>query len=85
MSCCRVCTSFESTHTCFHGVLLGPDMSPRYVESSISPASLSLSSHFSVKQLTQARAAMVPTAFGPSPGLCISASLRAEDGIPRGL
>lgn len=67
MSCCQVHTSFESTHTCFYGVLLGPDMPPRYVQSSLPIPFLSLSSHFAVKQLTQARAAIVST----SPSLAL--------------
>lgn len=81
MSRCQVHTSLESTHTCFYGVLLGPDMPSRYVQSSLPTPLLSLSSHFEIKQLTQARAAIVSTS--PSLVLCVSASLRAGNRIPR--
>lgn len=70
MSHCQVRTSFKSTHTCFYGVLLGPDMPSRYVQSSLPTPFLSLSSHFKVKQLTQPRAAIVSTS--PSLALCVS-------------
>lgn len=76
-------TSFESTATRFYGVLPGPDMPPRYVESSRPTAFLSLSPRFTAKQLAQGRAVTVSPAPAPSLGLRISASLKAGDRIPR--
>lgn len=82
MRCCQVHIFREHTH-----LLLWSSAWPRHapkVRVKLSLPLLSLSSHFAVKQLTQAKAAMASTSPAPPLGLRISASPRAGDRILRG-